>query len=395
MRSTIAAFWSAFVAALRDVGYDGVLSIENEDASLAPEASVEQGAAFMRGILERSADRSEVAGPPLARREQVAVRGQELRGGIDQPVDIGLGVGARQEAADHVVRVDVDARARAASRGRPAGSDGPCPSRTARSRGTAGWAASVKYIVQTPADSRTWTRAPVSSIAAWIPSVSRRPEGADVAVDGAFAHDPRHLQRDRDVEGVPGERPREQDVALGAEPVHDVAPTAQHRDREAVADAPCPSVVRSGVTPNRSWAPPGACRNPVMTSSKIRTTPASVQAARIVSRKPWLGQDDAGVVEDRLEDDGGDRIALARQRVADTRGVVVLADHDEIADERGDPGRRGDRRRLLAVGREVMAPRHVVVPAVVVALELEDPLATGERAGEPDRVDTSPPCRCS
>ncbi len=58
------AFWSAFVAALGDVGYDGVLSIENEDASLEPEASVEQGAAFMRSILERSDDRSEVAALP-------------------------------------------------------------------------------------------------------------------------------------------------------------------------------------------------------------------------------------------------------------------------------------------------------------------------------------------
>jgi sugar phosphate isomerase/epimerase len=57
-------FWSAFVAALGDVGYDGVLSIENEDASLAPEASVEQGAAFMRGILQRSEDRSEVVALP-------------------------------------------------------------------------------------------------------------------------------------------------------------------------------------------------------------------------------------------------------------------------------------------------------------------------------------------
>ena len=47
-----ADFWSAFVSALRDVGYSGALSIENEDAGLPPEASVEQGARFMRGILE-------------------------------------------------------------------------------------------------------------------------------------------------------------------------------------------------------------------------------------------------------------------------------------------------------------------------------------------------------
>jgi sugar phosphate isomerase/epimerase len=45
------AWWSAFVAALRDVGYDDVLSIENEDASLGPEAAVEAAARFMRPIL--------------------------------------------------------------------------------------------------------------------------------------------------------------------------------------------------------------------------------------------------------------------------------------------------------------------------------------------------------
>ena len=44
-------FWSSFVTALRDVGYDDVLSIENEDAGLPPEAAVAQGARFMRSIL--------------------------------------------------------------------------------------------------------------------------------------------------------------------------------------------------------------------------------------------------------------------------------------------------------------------------------------------------------
>ncbi len=45
-------FWSAFVAALREVGYDDVLAIENEDAGLPPEAAVEEAARFMRPILE-------------------------------------------------------------------------------------------------------------------------------------------------------------------------------------------------------------------------------------------------------------------------------------------------------------------------------------------------------
>ena len=44
-------WWTSFVVALREVGYDDVLSIENEDASLPPEASVEQAARFMAPIL--------------------------------------------------------------------------------------------------------------------------------------------------------------------------------------------------------------------------------------------------------------------------------------------------------------------------------------------------------
>jgi sugar phosphate isomerase/epimerase len=44
-------WWSAFVATLREVGYDEVLAIENEDAGLEPEAAVEAAARFMQPIL--------------------------------------------------------------------------------------------------------------------------------------------------------------------------------------------------------------------------------------------------------------------------------------------------------------------------------------------------------
>ena len=46
------AWWTAFVDALREVGFDGALAIENEDAGLSPEAAVEQAALFMRPIIE-------------------------------------------------------------------------------------------------------------------------------------------------------------------------------------------------------------------------------------------------------------------------------------------------------------------------------------------------------
>jgi len=45
------AWWMAFVDALRAVGYDDALSIENEDAGLPPEASVERAAAFMQPLI--------------------------------------------------------------------------------------------------------------------------------------------------------------------------------------------------------------------------------------------------------------------------------------------------------------------------------------------------------
>lgn len=46
------AFWSPFVAMLREVGYDDVLAIENEDAGLTPEAAVREAARFMRSVLD-------------------------------------------------------------------------------------------------------------------------------------------------------------------------------------------------------------------------------------------------------------------------------------------------------------------------------------------------------
>jgi len=45
------AWWTSFVDELRAVGYDDALSIENEDAGLPPEASVERAAAFMLPII--------------------------------------------------------------------------------------------------------------------------------------------------------------------------------------------------------------------------------------------------------------------------------------------------------------------------------------------------------
>ena len=45
-----------------------------------------------------------------------------------------------------------------------------------------------------------------------------------------------------------------------------------------------PKVAKSGVTPKYCWAPPGATRKPVMTSSNIRIVPVSLQTWRIPSK---------------------------------------------------------------------------------------------------------------
>ena len=47
-----AEYWSRFLDALERVGYDDVVSIENEDASVTPQEGVEQAARFMRPLLE-------------------------------------------------------------------------------------------------------------------------------------------------------------------------------------------------------------------------------------------------------------------------------------------------------------------------------------------------------
>jgi sugar phosphate isomerase/epimerase len=46
-----AEWWSSFVDTLQDVGYDDVVSIENEDLTLSEVAGVEESAAFMRPIV--------------------------------------------------------------------------------------------------------------------------------------------------------------------------------------------------------------------------------------------------------------------------------------------------------------------------------------------------------
>jgi len=55
-------FWSAFVAALRESGYDDVLSIENEDVSQPSVEGVREAAGLMLGLLEASSQTPDASG---------------------------------------------------------------------------------------------------------------------------------------------------------------------------------------------------------------------------------------------------------------------------------------------------------------------------------------------
>ena len=44
-------FWAGFIAALRDIGYDGTLSIEHEDASVAPEPAIRDAARLLQRLV--------------------------------------------------------------------------------------------------------------------------------------------------------------------------------------------------------------------------------------------------------------------------------------------------------------------------------------------------------
>ena len=80
-----------------------------------------------------------------------------------------------------------------------------------------------------------------------------------------------------------------------------------------------PSVVRSAVTPKRSAAPPGAMRNPVITSSKISSAPCSSASRAQRGQERRIGRDEPRVADHRLDDDRRDATGVAPQQRLDAR----------------------------------------------------------------------------
>ena len=131
---------------------------------------------------------------------------------------------------------------------------------------------------------------------------------------------------------------------------------------------------RSGCTPTAAVAPPRPRRKPVITSSKIEERARPVAGGAQPLEEPGLGGDEPHVRGHRLDDHAG-------HGFVDLRDLVVGRD---------DRRRDGTRRHAGGAGkpeRRDAAPaagEQRVGVAVVAAGELDDAVAPGGAAGEPD-----------
>ena len=105
----------------------------------------------------------------------------------------------------------------------------------------------------------------------------------------------------------------------------------------------------------------------------------------------FLRHDPLGITHDRLDDHGGDVVALLLEQPAEEREIVVARRNDRVGDRVRDPPAPGETDRLVGItelGHVVRryADQGVVVDAVILALELHDLVAAGEGTGDPHRV---------
>ena len=155
------------------------------------------------------------------------------------------------------------------------------------------------------------------------------------------------------------------------------------RPATAASGSPPPStlprIVRSGVTPSCSCAPPRATRKPVITSSSTSSAPDESHSSRSSSRKPLR----AGT-RPMFAAIGSARIAATLVVDRSLHSLRVVPRHDD----RVARLRRGHTRRCRdALRRETRSGlgQQAVDVAVVVAGELDDLGAAGGGTCEPHR----------
>ena len=171
--------------------------------------------------------------------------------------------------------------------------------------------------------------------------------------------------------------------------LHDVAPAAQGGDRDSGAER----LGEHGQVGRDAEHPLGAARRDaepgqhlVEDQERAGVRGQLAHPLEVAGR----GHDRAAVAQDRLGDHRGDLGAVLGEDALERGRVVPCADDQGARDRRRHavrPWRRRGRIGRAPLGRPGMArPVDRVRPAVVVALEAEDLLPAGERAGEPDRV---------
>ena len=145
------------------------------------------------------------------------------------------------------------------------------------------------------------------------------------------------------------------------------------------------------MTPKYSAAPPLAMRKPGLDLVEDQQRAELLRQGAHLLVEALPRQDRLGVAEDRLDDDGGDVLAVALEDPAEHVQPVEARGHDRLGDRSGNAPapRQPDRVVLVAelghvVGRD--RDQGVVVDAVVLALELHDLGAAGVGAGDPHRV---------
>ena len=148
-----------------------------------------------------------------------------------------------------------------------------------------------------------------------------------------------------------------------------------------------PSVVRSGITPaDRLIAAEVVAEAGDDLVEDQQRALAVAQRRAGLRGSPGCGQQPGRVVRDRLDDDRGDLLGVRGEHARSTSSrslkrqtrVASIAASSIPAELRVAPADH--------LGRAQDVAQHVVVKAVVAALELDDLLAAGDAAGEADRV---------